>query len=179
MAVAVTAATPAAAAPSAARANGTSAALPADSAPAPVMVVAPAHAKPAAAAAAAVSDDMSLARILQRAIDSRGGAAKARGLDGSLFSFLVDELLVAIFAYLPPRHVARLSLVCKDFQRVSHDTPLWRELFKQFYPGVEFETRSLDGWKHTFAAGMFIFCLFCLCLCVCVLMYDLSHRRRY
>lgn len=46
-------------------------------------------------------------------------SSKVQGMEGSLFSFLVDEIIVEIFTYSKPTELGRLSVVCKDWLRIT------------------------------------------------------------
>ncbi len=59
--------------------------------------------------------------------------------------------LLYIFSFFSLQELCSLSMVCKDWLRLSGDASLWKTLFSQYFPGTEFSARSLQGWKHVFA----------------------------
>jgi ubiquitin-protein ligase/uncharacterized protein YegL len=117
------------------------------SAPAPAAVVPAPLQKPAVTSAPTV--DLSLAGALQQQVKAKGAAVA--GLDASFFSFLVDELILGVLSHIPPRQLARVSLVCKEFGRLARDGALWRTLIARLLPGVVFQSRSPEGWMHALA----------------------------
>lgn len=47
--------------------------------------------------------------------------------------YMPDSILLSIFQLLSPKEVTTAGMVCKSWNRVSHDELLWKELFYRTY----------------------------------------------
>lgn len=49
--------------------------------------------------------------------------------DQSVWCYLPDAVLLQIFSYLDHKHLLKAGVVCKNWNNLSYDDLLWRDLF--------------------------------------------------